>query len=113
MAMTRAAVDGRAGPLLILAVAVVLATSVVLANEALRRSLPWHAKRLSRSKRRAVLVAGDAILARPRQATVPAFIVAMATTVVIALYRPARGVVGALGTPAPAASRGPTRTSRR
>ena len=86
MAMTRAAVDGRAGPLLVLAVGTLLATSVVVANEALRRSLPWHAKRLSRSKRRAVLVAGDAILARPRQATVPAFIVALATTVVIALF---------------------------
>jgi hypothetical protein len=64
---------------------VLLVTTIMLANEALRHSLPWRAKRMSQSQRRAVMVAGDAILARPRQSTVPAFVVALATAVYFAL----------------------------
>jgi hypothetical protein len=60
----------------------------MLANETLRHSLPWHARRLSMSRRRAVMVAGDAILARPRQSTVPAFIAAVATCALVAIMVP-------------------------
>jgi hypothetical protein len=69
----------------LLATVVLAVTSIMLAHEVLRHTIPWHAKRLSQSRRRAVMVAGDAILARPRQSTIPAFIVALATTVVLAL----------------------------
>ena len=80
---------GLYGPLAIvtmLASLVIAVTTLMLAHEVLRRSLPWHARRMSRSARRAVMVAGDAILARPRQFTIPAFIVALSTTVTLSLF---------------------------
>lgn len=72
-------------PVVIAAVSL-LVTSLMLAHEVLRRSLPWHARHMSRSARRPAMVAGDAILARPRQSTIPAFIVALATTIVVGLF---------------------------
>ena len=63
-------------------------TSLMLAHEVLRRSLPWHARRMSRSARKPVMVAGDAIQARPRQSTIPAFITAVATCVTAVILLP-------------------------
>ena len=80
---------GLYGPLAVVTVIaslVIAVTTLMLAHEVLRRSLPWHARRMSRSARRAVMVAGDAILARPRQFTIPAFIVALSTTVTLSLF---------------------------
>ena len=74
--------------ILIAAVIVLFVGGIMLANEALRHSLPWHARRLSKSRRRAVMVAGDAILARPRQSTVPAFIAAVATCALVGIMVP-------------------------
>jgi len=72
----------------IVAVLVVAVGGVMLAQEVLRATLPWHARRLARSSRKSVLIAGDSILSRPRQSTAPAFIVALATAGIVATSVP-------------------------
>jgi hypothetical protein len=63
-------------------------TSLMLAHEVLRHTLPWHARRMSGSGRKPVMVAGDAIQARPRQSTIPGFITAVATCVTAIVLLP-------------------------
>ncbi|MGC4174845.1 FtsX-like permease family protein [Demequina sp.] len=53
--------------------------SFVVANEALRWLLPALGRWLSRRPEKAALVAGDSIVARPRQFTVPALLMALGT----------------------------------
>jgi len=80
--------DGTLALLVVVAGLVLVVGGVMLAHEALRMSLPWHARRLSQSRRKPVMIAGDAILARPRQFTIPAFITALATSVLLAVVMP-------------------------
>ena len=68
---------------------VILVTTPMLMHEVLRLAIPWAGSRLSRSPRRTRMMAGDALLARPRQATIPAFIVALGVGVVVAVVVPA------------------------
>ena len=74
------AATGAAGltfTLLTFAGVVIVVTTPMLMHEVLRWAIPLAGARLSRSPRRARMMAGDALLARPRQATIPAFIVAL------------------------------------
>ena len=103
---TLVSVDGPAALAVVVAVIVLIVAGLMLAHEALRASLPWHARWLSRSRRRAIMVAGDAILARPRQSTVPAFIAALATCILMGIFVPLVAFdstevsqMGSLGTP--------------
>jgi len=86
-----AATVGVGGPwvlLTLVAAIVLLVGGIMLAHEVLRATLPWHAQRLAQSPRTAVMVAGDSILARPRQSTIPAFIAALATCGLIGIFAP-------------------------
>lgn len=61
-----------------------LGLTLVVANEALRWLMPALGRWLSRRPEKSALVAGDSILARPRQFTVPAFLVALGTGALLA-----------------------------
>lgn len=57
---------------------VVVVGGFMLAMELLRWSIPRTGRRMARSRSKALMIAGDALVARPRQATIPAYITALA-----------------------------------
>jgi len=67
---------------------VLLVTTPMLMHEALRRTTPRIGSALARSRNRPAMIAGDALLARPRQATIPAFIVALGVGTMVTIVVP-------------------------
>lgn len=93
-AMYAGAVDSPDGPdrglaaLGILLGIVLLVTTPMLMHEALRAATPRLGGWLARSQNRPAMIAGDSLVARPRQATIPAFIVAIAVGTMVAIVVP-------------------------
>jgi hypothetical protein len=76
--------------------------TVIVANELLRWLMPVIGRWLSGRPKRALMVAGDSIVARPRQFTVPGLLVALAAGTVLtvaanAILRVAADLSGTLG----------------
>lgn len=64
---------------------VIVVGGIMLMHEALRWAVPRVGASLSKSRSRARMMAGDVLVARPRQATIPAFAVALGVGTMIAI----------------------------